>query len=262
MRRIKQKRITKKALTLVELVVALVLMALFVSSCALLIFPITNIYTNATNLSRAQLLADTVVDELRLECSHTYIQDGGDVWIASEMTEDGKPGDFSAEPGNVLVIRRSEGYVESIYSDYVIPASACSEIVKTDEALRNSSVTSRAIYRLFSFSGNNVNETNPIPNNDTEVGTGIVHYGYYTYLGGKTADNTSYAEANDYYDFTNPIPLAAYSVNHTSFSVSLEFHDITCSDSDQLPAYVLCDVIIKSGDEAVYTRSNVILCFS
>ena len=261
MRRIRQKRITKKAITLVELIVALVLMTLFVSSCVLLIYPITSIYTSVNNTSRAQLLADTVIDELRLECSHTYIKEVGDVWIASEMTEDGKPGDFSTEPGDVLVIRRSEGYVESIYSDYVIPAAACAEIVKTDEALQNSNVTSRAVYRLFSIP-ENINSSNPIPNNDLEVGTGIVHYGYYTYLGGKTDDNTSYAAANDYYDYTNPIPLAAYSISHTSYSVRLVFHDITCSDSEQLPAYVLCDVIIVSGAEEIYTRNNVVLCFA
>ena len=262
MRRIRQKTITKKAITLAELIIAMVLMTLFVSSCFLLIYPVTNIYTTANNLSRAQLLADTVVDELRLECSHTYIADKGDVWIASEMTDTGKPGDYSTVPGDVLVIRRSEGYVEAIYSDYVIPAVACSEIVKTDEALRNSNVTSRAVYRLFSITGNNANESDPIPNNDLEVDTGIVHYGYYTYLGGKTADNIAYAAANDYYDFTNPIPLGAYSVSHTSYSVRLVFHDITYSNSEQLPAYVLCDVIIKSGEEEIYTRKDVVLCFS
>ena len=263
MRRIRWRKLSKKAITLVELIVAMALTAIFAGSCVLLILPITKIYTSVNDLSRAQLLADTVIDELRLECSQTYIKSEGDVWISSEMTDEGMPGEDPNGSGKVLVIRRNEGYVEALYSDYNIPATACSEIVQSDEALLTSNITSRAIYRLFSIPESNGSEVSPVPNNTTEVGSGIVHYGYYTFNGKKIGDIT-YATAEHYYDFTNPVPLAAYSVNHTMFSIGLRFHDVTCSGtgSNQLPAYVLCDVTVKSGDEERYTRSDVVLCFA
>ncbi|MBR6960505.1 MAG: hypothetical protein IKH76_08520, partial [Clostridiales bacterium] len=62
MRRIKNKKWSKKAITLVELIVAMTLTAIFASSCILLILPITQIYRHVNDLSRAELLADTVVD--------------------------------------------------------------------------------------------------------------------------------------------------------------------------------------------------------
>lgn len=263
MHRIRRKKLSKKAITLVELIVTMALTVIFASCCIIMMLPITNIYTRENDLSRAQLLADTVIDELRLECSHAYVKDTGDVWISSEMTSEGIPAESPSDSGNVLVIRRNEGYVEALYSDYGIPTIACSEIIKADEVRLTSNVTSRAIYRLFIIPDSDGVDVNPTPNNVDEVGEGVVHYGYYTF-NGKNINEKTYAVAEHYYDFTNPIPLAAYSVNHTRFSVGLRFHDITYSNagSQQLPAYILCDVIVRSGEETVYTRSNVALCFT
>ena len=76
MRRIVHRKRSKRAITLVELIVAMTLTAIFASSCVLLIMPITKIYKHANDLSRAQLVADTVVDALRTECARTCFRNG------------------------------------------------------------------------------------------------------------------------------------------------------------------------------------------
>ena len=91
MKRVETKRKTKLAMTLVELVVAMALTALFATACIMLVLPVERIYTRTTDVSRAQILADTIVDSLRTECANTYIDGKGAVWIGSignqELTE-------------------------------------------------------------------------------------------------------------------------------------------------------------------------------
>ena len=53
---------TKKGITLVELVAAMALTALFAAACVMLILPVSKIYTNALDQNRVQLVTDTVVD--------------------------------------------------------------------------------------------------------------------------------------------------------------------------------------------------------
>ncbi|MBR5386327.1 MAG: prepilin-type N-terminal cleavage/methylation domain-containing protein [Clostridiales bacterium] len=254
MRRIKSRRRSKRAFTLVELIVTMTLTSIFAGSCVLLILPITKIYTHMNDLSRAQLLADTIVDELRAECANTYIEGRGDVWIASGMPGNAKPAiDSRDNGGTVLVIRRNRGYCETISSSYEIPGGADGAwniISEGDEEFINGNFTSRAIYRMYDSSGNSLN---------SDVDSGYVHFGYYTR---DTADvsGVDYVLPGDYYDFTNPFTGATYNSSKEGFTVELYFHwDGT--EPSGAASYVLCDVRILRSDEVVYTRTAV-LCFA
>ena len=249
MRRLKTHKRSKRALTLVELIVALMLTAIFAAACIMLIYPISRIYTHVNELSSAQVLADTVVDSLRAECSRTTITGVGDVWFASSgsevMTEH-----EGLTSGHVLVIRRSNDYCETIFADSDIPAEACGEIRAADtDYLNEDSATSRAVYRMFNMSG-----SEPIAlASDTDEG--YVHFGYYNAV----PDGDGYVCPGVYYDFTNPLSTTTYK----DFTVSLEFSDIVYSGT--YPAFVTCKVSIMQtrGNTAqeVYSRT-VVLCFA
>lgn len=262
MLRIRKKKSSKKAITLVELVVAMTLTALFAASCVMLILPIERIYIHMRDLSRAQVLSDTVVDALRRECSGTYITDAGDVWIIpassgySGLVFDGSnllPSDYSG-PGDALVVRKTVGFCETISSGYAITSdfyekvkSAESETGSTPELDQSGSgaVTSRAVYRMFAGGSTAI-----------DLNAGYIHFGYFNGIkASEAAGNVFYPSA--YYDFTNPFSSAAYG----DFTVKLEFSDIGY-DTDGLPRYVNCLVsILNSSKEVVYTRQTV-LCFS
>lgn len=238
MKALKRGRNSKKAMTLVELIVAMALTALFATACIMLVLPIETIYTRTTDVSRAQLLADTIVDSLRSECANAYIEGKDDVWICDvgNAIYDAEP--TASDSGHVLVIRKNSGYCETIYSNDVVPVSVYNDFASNPE-LQNGSVTSRAIFKLFS------------EENSSEVNAGYVHYGYFESTGGKT----SIVYPSAYYDFTNPFSAGTY----RDYTVDLTFSEL--EPDDKCPSYVLCTIDVKKGSEIVYSRDTV-LCFA
>ena len=251
MRKIVYRR-SRKALTLVELVVAMVLMALFLVACTSLIYPVTRIYTHMTNLSRSQIVADNVVDALRTECARTYISSKNDVWISGgsgDATMTAIPGSVSG-PGEVLVIRRNYEYCETLSTNYAITPALCNSIYNSEktEDIKPliGSTTSRAIYRMFTAV--------PATGTDAVSQTGYLHYGFFK--AGTDSENGIYP--SELYDFTDPFMTPTYS----GFTVKLMFHNIKYDSSGKYPVYVLVDVKVMDGEENVYTRSNVVLSFA
>ena len=247
MRRISRKRRSKVAMTMVELIVTMALTSIFAGACVVLILPIERIYLHVTDLSRAQLLADTCVDTLRKECAKTYIETTDDVRIFDDDEFDGSvarlgAGTLSTLPeGNVLVIRKNITYWEAIAS------TPKYELKRTIfDAIRNSegseaqtgAVTSRAVYRMFM-----PNPANPSP----DTAAGYVHFGYYEKTG---------ISDYEYYDFTNPFTSATY----RDFKISLKFDGLSKTSTD-LPAYVNCTVKVTRNGTAIYERKTI-LCFA
>ena len=115
---------SKKGITLVELIAAMALTMFFAVACIMLIVPVSMIYTHTLHENRAQLVADSVVDALRAECSKAIISSSGDVWIAEPgATYDGKvftPTAVKANEGSVLVFRRNSNFCETIASNYTV----------------------------------------------------------------------------------------------------------------------------------------------
>ena len=250
MRRIIMTRRSKKSMTLVELVIAMTLTAFFAIACVMLILPIEKIYTRTTDVSRAQFIADTIVDSLRAECASTYIESDGDVWI----------GDFNNEEllatkagSSILFIRKNKEYCEAIFANNAVPTKAYIDLSGIDT---NSvtGVTSKAIFRLFP---DGITDPEKIPE---DIGEGYVHFGYYKLKSGETN-----VTPESYYDFTNPFPYATY----REYNVSLTFSGIgkksvtSGSVEKTYPAYVNCkiDVWKDSEDNIVYSRETV-LCFA
>lgn len=238
MKRVGKKLKTKKAMTLAETLVALALTAIFATSCVMLILPVEQIYTTSTDESRAQIIADTVIDSLRKECASTYIDGLGDVWIGNvgNHTLD------AASPvsnGHVLVIRKNAEYCETIFANSNIDENVYSECFDNG-SFQNDAISSRAIFSLFA------------EGNEHEIESEYVHFGYYKLSGG----STDKVVPSEYYDFTNPIPYASY----RDYKVSLTFYDLKSKDN-QYPAYVVCRVDVKKGDSIVYSRDSV-LCFA
>ena len=250
MKRVKTKRLTKKAITLAELIVAMALTAVFATSCIMLILPVEQIYTDSTDFSRAQIIADSVVDSLRKECANAYIEGEGDVWIcdSGNTVYNDAPTDVSGNA--VLVFRKNVNYCETIYANGNIPQSVYESFTELsgEEALNNGAITDRAIFSFFSDSDEGIVST-------PETQENYIHYGYYLSSGGK--DNLVYPV--EYYDFTNPFPYATY----REYTVRLTFHDIgyTETDSGKIPSYVMCNIEITKNTEAVYSRDTV-LCFA
>ena len=232
MKRVETKRKTKLAMTLVELVVAMALTAIFATACIMLVLPVERIYTRTTDVSRAQILADTIVDSLRTECANTYIDGKGAVWIGSignqELTE-------STTGNSVLVIRKNELYCETIYSNGNVPASALPE--SGDE-------TSKAIFRLFANA------------NSPDVSEGYVHFGYYE-LPGTSTNPDSPVLPSKYYDFTNPFSYATY----RDYTAVLTFDQLG-TNIDGLPSYVVCHISIKNETGTVVYTRDAVLCFA
>ena len=243
----------KSGITLVELVVAMALTALFAVACVMLILPVSKIYTRSLEQNRVQLVADSVVDSLRAECSKAIITDTGDVWIADMddysglVMESAQP---SSSGGKVLVFRRNNNYCETIASNYEIGDTVINTILTNDQAENDyketegdaSRITSRSVYNM----------------DDSDKEAGLIHYGYYqskTYEINLHGISYSYVYPAEYYDFTNPFVRTTY----LGCTVDLNFHDLTF-DKNSLPAYVICDVTVNDGSGAAYSRS-VALCF-
>lgn len=265
MRRVKDKTITKRAMTLVELVVAMALTMLFASACIALIYPISKIYTHINTQSRVQIIADNVVDALRAECSRTYISAHDDVWISASpstaYTISSLP--LTADEGPVLVMRRNYNHCETIAACYALETDTFNayDVVLAAETESpsesgapqlgtNGSTASRAIYRMFDPAGDPEHR---------DADEGYVHYGYYEL----DPNASGYVLPTKYYDFTNPLPFASYG-QYGVYSVELHFHDLqyTTDANGNVPAYVLCDVSVVNGSEVVYTRNDVVLCFA
>lgn len=232
-----------------ELIVAMALTAIFAASCVLLMVPVSKIYTHVNELSRAQLVADTVVDSLRAECARTTITDTGDVWIASSGNSITDAHE-SRTTGPVLVMRKSSEYCETIFSNSAITADNCTAILEADEEyLNENNTTSRAVYRLFESGDEGYSAIG------SDVDAGYVHFGYFN----ATVDSDNYVCPAIFYDFTNPCMAAAYQ----DYTVELSFSNLTYSGS--MPAFVECAVRImkstKNGTVEIYSR-DVVLRFA
>ncbi|MBO4681501.1 MAG: hypothetical protein J5623_06315 [Clostridiales bacterium] len=251
MRRINRKRRSKIAMTMVELIVTMALTSLFAGACVTLILPIERIYTHMTDLSRAQLIADTCVDTLRKECADTYIIDPDDVWIFNDTAFDGTVAKLGSaaklpdnQPGKILVMRKNSEYWETTASTstYNLGTQLYNDVMTIEGGTQQTgNLTSRAIYRMFT-----VKEGNVEPNSD--AAEGYVHFGYYKKIG---SNNYSY------YDFTNPIASTAY----RDFKVELTFDGLKRMKDTNLPAYVNCTVTVTRNGKEVYSR-NTVLCFA
>lgn len=271
MNRIKKTKGSKRALTLVELILAMALTSVFAAACIMLIAPVSQIYTHMKDQSRAQLVADTVVDALRTECARTYIHSSDDVWISSQpniaFSLPSVP--LDSPSGSVLIMRRNYNYCETISTEYnLVDIEAYDLVMAAEEAalgedgepqtgttLDNPQV-SRAIYRMFIDSGS---ESGLTYLREHDAAAGIVHFGYFE----MDPNATGKVLATKYYDFTNPLPFSAYGKNG-DYTVGLNFHDLTLTAEGDYPAYVLCDVSIfyRNAANPIYTRSNVVLCFA
>ena len=239
---------SKRGITLVELIAAMALTMFFAVACIMLIVPVSMIYTHTLNENRAQLVADSVVDALRAECSKAIISSSGDVWIAEPGAEyDGKvftPSTVKANEGSVLVFRRNSNLCETIASNYEISNALYNAVRERDEAISGSD-----------DSGNNFGRsvyTMDVLDKEKDQ----VHFGYF-YSNAETVKDLTYPYPFEYYDYTNPFTHVVY----LDYKVELNFHDIGYNETTLKPAYVICDVtILNSEDEPVYTRSAA-LCF-
>lgn len=254
MRRLVRNRISKRALTLVELVVTMALLSIFAAACTMLIYPVMKIYKHVNDLSRAQLLADTLVDSIRSECSGAFIQGEGDVWITnvdgSSILTQSDPSGTGA--GHVLVIRQNKNYCETIAVNYEITSELRRDIYENSDEYDLTDadgVTSRSIYRLIPAT------PTPVPANPpayTDLSSDIVHFGFFEL----ETDADSYIYPAKRYDFTNPVAVATY----REFHVDLTFYDLTL-DVNDVPSYCMCRVdILDTNDSVVYSR-DVVLCF-
>lgn len=241
---------TKKGLTLVELVAAMVLTAMFAGACVMLILPVSKIYTNAVDQNRVQLVTDAVVESLRSECSKAIVSDYGDAWIANVDPYEGKVMESaqpSTEGGSVLIFRRNQNYCETIASDYVITNELYNAVYTNDDSEDiykgsegvSRGVTSRSIYDMA----------------DSDKASGLIHFGYYSC---QTSDVSGYAYIypGDYYDFTNPFTNNTY----LGCTVELFFHNMEFFDNGK-PASVCCKVTVTDEKGFSYSR-DVALCFS
>ena len=234
----KIRRHNKKGITLVELIVAMTLTAIFMASCITLILPIERIYTEINETSRAQILADTVVNSLRAECSNASVLNATDVVIL-----DSEPfgGSGNGTYGNVLRFRRNNTYFDTIASNYLIDQSYCNAVrtadMEDDNVVKINGTTSRTVYRMTFVAS---------PTRDDSTNVGHLHYGYFN----------SGTSGTVPYDFTNPLVSGAYG----DFLVCVHFDSIECGN-DTVPDYVNCTItVLNRSDEVVYSRTTVI-CF-
>ena len=240
---------SKKGITLVELIAAMALTMFFAVACIMLIVPVSMIYTHTLHENRAQLVADSVVDALRAECSKAIISSSGDVWIAEPGAEyDGKvftPSTVKANEGSVLVFRRNSNFCETIASNYTVSNDLYNAVRDRDESFSESGELSgtnfgRSVYTM----------------DDLDKEKDQVHFGYF-YSNAETVKDLTYPYPFEYYDYTNPFTHVAY----LDYKVELNFHNIGYNETTLKPAYVICDVtILNNEDEPVYTRSAA-LCF-
>ena len=278
--------------TLVELVVSMTLTAIFATALVAIMPAATRIYMQIETMSRAQVVADMVVDALREECADTYIEDFASVRIVAEPANpasgasitdaETSTGDAhlltslanitsdSASSGTVLIIRKSPGYCEAISSCIAISKSNYNSVKDEDKAYRfENGISSRAVYRFFSYDSEGAATTLA-----EEIRQGYVHYGYYQcgvadrIEDGKTISCIFPAIR---YDYTAPFTSSAYNGYTVAISFSnLEYTLAPDATGDSLyykrPSSVEVTVKVYScsyADQAtslpVYTRTAVLV---
>ena len=258
--------------TLVELVVSMTLTAIFATAIVAIMPSATRIYMQVEDMSRAQVVADMVVDALREECANTYIEDFASVRIynatpnpaptvtdLSAIAASGVDDDMltalanytadSAASGNVLIIRKSSGYCEAISSCIAISESNYRSVKIDDKAYVFSmanGVSSRAVYRFFASVPAEKGETITY---SEEIRQGYVHYGYYqcgrkdrqVTEGSNTGKTISCIFPAIRYDYTAPFSSSAYN----GYTVDLQFSNL--------------DYVLAPGETAddLYTRRPI-----
>ncbi len=277
--------------TLVELVVSMTLTAIFATALVAIMPAATRIYMQIETMSRAQVVADMVVDALREECADTYIEDfasvrivnapanpasGASITDAETSTGDGplltslaNITSDSASSGTVLIIRKSPGYCEAISSCIAISKSNYNSVKDEDKAYRfENGISSRAVYRYFSY--NDEGEATTLAE---EIRQGYVHYGYYQcgvadrIEDGKTISCIFPAIR---YDYTAPFTSSAYNGYTVDISFSnLEYTLAPDATADSLyyrrPSSVQvtvkvysCSYADQGSSQPVYTRTAVL----
>lgn len=250
-------RLSKRGTTLVELIVALSLTAIFAVVCIALINPIERIYKQTERVARAQLLADTIVDGIRKECDNAKNDDINSVWIADGNINNDS-GLFDEDctlrktEGHILVFKKNNSYCEAIFSELKI-----TEQNKTDA--NNNSLEG-------TLSGHAVDDLFQGDKENTEKG--IVHFGYY-----QAGDKGKGVYPLKSYDYTNPVLASTYG----DFYVKIYFKNLVTRDvtidsvTHTIPSFVECEVRVYEGDyiesdteaakNLIYTRTAA-LCFS
>ena len=250
-------RLSKRGTTLVELIVAMTLTAIFAVICVALINPIEITYKRTEKLARAELLADTIVDGIRKECDNAKNDDINSVWIADgNINNDSALFDENCElrknEGHILVLKKNNSYCEAVFSELKI-----TEQNKTDA--NNNSLEG-------TLSGHAVDELFQGDKENTEKG--IVHFGYY-----QAGDKGNGVYPLKSYDYTNPVLASTYG----DFYVKIYFKELVTRDVDidsvthTIPSFVVCEVRVYEGEyinsdseaekNLIYTRTAA-LCFS
>ena len=243
--------------TLVELLVSMTLTAIFATAIVAVMPSATRIYMQIKDAGRAQVVADMIVDALREECADTYIEDYASVRILSAAPSDAGDQVFldsvvnSTAPdtppasGNILMIRKSAGYCETIYSCIAISAANYDSVLNSDQARQFDSDhplgrSSRAVYRFFPTG---------VASQAPETQQGYVHYGYYQ---AGTAPRTVGSETISCifpatrYDYTNPFTNDAYN----GYTVDISFSDINYT---VCPGAASFDTVTKRPESVTVT---------
>lgn len=285
----KQHKRGNAGFTLVELLVSMTLTAIFATAVIAIMPSATKIYMQIQDTSRAQIVADMIVDALREECADSYIEDYASVKII--QAGDSADGDkdflkiFETAPlqcdtsGNVLVVRKSSGYCEAIYTCMNISQSNYQSVYDIDRmngTFRNENgISSRAVYRFFRSQNGGITPSD-------ETLQGYVHYGFYQC--GKTPKTFSDSDSPAYgpvtvscifpasrYDYTNPFTNDSYN----GYTVKLLFSDLSytvASDETEVSGYTQRPASVKvtvevykssyseqSPHTLVYTRTALLL---
>ena len=262
-----------RGMTMVELIVSMTLTAIFATAIVAVMSPASRVYMNIMELNRAQMVADIVIDSIREECADTYIEDFASARIVNTTpTADGDASLLSSlngitsdseSKGNVLIIRKSGGFCEAIYSCIAISQSNYTNVKSNDYAYKyENGISSKAVYRLF----------------DAGIATeeakqGYLHYGYYqcgraTLEIGSEKINCIFPAVA--YDYTNPFSRASYN----GYTVDVSFSDITYAPepgettvtlTTKRPSSVMatvkvykCDYASQSSNQPIYTREAIL----
>ena len=218
-------------------------------------------YQKTVKLSRAQLLADSIVDGIRKECDGIKFDDKNSVWIAN--FDEGKDDELdlltegpkvlrasNTTGGNALIIQKNNNYAESIYSCVAISNNNLSKVTDLDAGGKT---TGHAVEALFKAGTDNLEK-------------GKVHFGYY-----KAKENDDGIFPFQAYDYTNPVLASTYG----KYTVELKFTNLTFKEykndegavTRKYPSYVECQIKVYDGDYfdadvafngPIYTRSTVI----
>ena len=296
--RVKSNTRKNAGFTLVELLVSMTLTAIFATAIVAVMPAATRIYMQIEDMSRAQVVADMVVDSLREECADTYIEDFASVRIVSLslgntyapstgdqpltdlyditdpniLPENNPRINGSASEGNVLIIRKNNSFCQAIYSCMPVSYSNYTSVKDANRAEGTSYIipnpadgingrSSRAVYRFYL--GGSADDASP------ETLRGYVHYGYYQCgkenkdLGGGKSVSCIYPAVR--YDYTTPFSSASYN----GYTVDLSFSDLEYSTDDiytQRPVSVKvtvkvykCDYAGQAYEDPIYTRSTILV---